>query len=701
MMIRIDTDKPLRWIQWSSIVIAAVVTAAIVSACHREHNAALQQVRENAQGKTVRAKEQIEEYLLNVGTILRFVSLDDKVQCMTRDSHDYIEAIYEDSYEQHLLSEIYVINRDFDGTHRPFMTFEHGDEEHAEEAVHDLASEKYEYETQVEHIRRFARNPALEMQISSPGRLCVGKTGMVYSVPIRSGGELAGIVAGMIPEENISRVLETPECHEMVVLLNERGDIFTCEDMDERTGTLLEAQLRTNGIDAFSGGNIELAEVGEHRLTFAEPSVRDGQRWCLVFMHDEQAHLAANGFPGIVSRYSIAPAVFLLGLIVTLLCRSLRKRLVIEGNLRRAQQAAFDMMACSEQARMRAEQSEEQLKREKGNLNAIFEAVPVGMLLIDENNIIKQINGVVPKLVRKDAGEIIGAAAGNGLGCINSYNDAGGCGHSEFCPQCPVRNTIGAVLSSGEAVHGAEVRAALLVDGEHVDLWLEVSIERVELNGERFAVAAIDNITGRKRAEVELLRAKEEAEQLNSELVEATARANHMTAAAEMANMAKSQFLANMSHEIRTPMNAVMGFCDLLAEENLTDEQRGYVRIIRESGRNLLELINDILDLSKIEAGRFSVEFADCLLGELLDSVEAMMSVKAREKYLEFKVEADGGLPAHIRTDCSRVRQCLVNLVGNAIKFTERGYVHLRVRIVEDSGEPFVVFDVEDTGIGI
>jgi len=702
MTLRIDTNKVLGRIQWSSIVISIAVTVAVVITSHREHVAVLKQVRENAECRMLRSKEHIEEYLLSVGTILRFVSLDDEVQRMTKDSRDYIEAIFDDSYEQHLLSEVYVIKRDFDGTHRPFMTFEQGCLEYNKEATHTAEREKFEYETQIEQIREFALHPELEIQISSPGRLCVNKTGLVYSVPIRYENEFIGIVAGMIPEENICWALNsTITPYEEVVLLNERGDVFACGIPDQQGGASIKAQLKTNGIERLLEGNAELDEVRGYRLIFTEPKICDGHRWCLVFMHNEKAELKANGFPGFVKRYSIAPAVFLLGLIVTLLCRNLRKRLLIEGDLRRARKAAFDMMACSEQARMRAEQSEEQLKREKENLNAIFEAAPVGMLLIDENKVIRQINGIVPKLVHKDAAEIVGAAAGNGLGCVNSDNDAGGCGHSEFCPQCPVRNTIGAVLSSGEAVHGAEVRATLLIDREQVDLWLEVSVERVELNGERFAVAAIDNITQRKKAEEELLRAKEEAEQLNNELVEATARANHMTAAAEMANMAKSQFLANMSHEIRTPMNAVMGFCDLLAEENLTGEQRGYVDIIKDSGRNLLELINDILDLSKIEAGRFKVELAECSLGAVLNSVETLMSVKAREKELEFKVETEAGLPARIHTDSSRVRQCLVNLIGNAIKFTERGFVHLRVYIIEEGGEPFIGFDVEDTGIGI
>jgi len=122
MSIRINTDKMLARIQWSSVAISVTVTIAVVMASHREHHAALQQIRENVHCRVERTKEHVEEYMLNVGTILRFVSLDDEVQCMTKDSRDYIEAIYEDSYERHLLSEIYVIESDSDGMRRPFMT---------------------------------------------------------------------------------------------------------------------------------------------------------------------------------------------------------------------------------------------------------------------------------------------------------------------------------------------------------------------------------------------------------------------------------------------------------------------------------------------------------------------------------------------------------------------------------------------------
>ena len=194
---------------------------------------------------------------------------------------------------------------------------------------------------------------------------------------------------------------------------------------------------------------------------------------------------------------------------------------------------------------------------------------------------------------------------------------------------------------------------------------------------------------------------EEELEKTNQHLVETTARANDMAAQAEMANAFKSQFLANMSHEIRTPMNGIIGFSDLLADEELTDEQRQYVDILRNSGQSLLRLIDDILDLSKIEAGRIDVEIIDCSLKEILNSIEPLMRAKASEKGVEFQVVTTDALPAQIRTDRTRLDQCLINLAANAIKFTEQGHVYINVSLQENNSESFIRFDIEDTGIGI
>jgi signal transduction histidine kinase len=192
-------------------------------------------------------------------------------------------------------------------------------------------------------------------------------------------------------------------------------------------------------------------------------------------------------------------------------------------------------------------------------------------------------------------------------------------------------------------------------------------------------MAAARDITERRKARDELLAA---------------------TAAAEQANRTKSRFLATMSHEFRTPLNSVIGFANVLlkrASSRLEEEEREYLRRIRSNGESLLLLVNDILDLSKVEAGRVEIHKTDVALDRLLDEVVEQLDVQARAKELRL-VRAPGGPWPPIRTDEQRLRQILINLVGNAIKFTEKGSVTLRVHA---EGSRPTRIDVEDTGIGI
>jgi signal transduction histidine kinase len=170
----------------------------------------------------------------------------------------------------------------------------------------------------------------------------------------------------------------------------------------------------------------------------------------------------------------------------------------------------------------------------------------------------------------------------------------------------------------------------------------------------------------------------------------------------EAANRAKSEFLANMSHEIRTPMTAILGFADLLLGNLHSPENLEAVVTIKRNSQHLLKIINDILDLSKIEAGKLEIDRVQCSPIQIINDIASLMRVRADAKGLSFSVESAGPIPETILSDPTRVRQILINLVGNAIKFTQNGGVRLITRLVPRPGEePLLRFEVVDTGIGM
>ncbi|MBT6154476.1 MAG: PAS domain S-box protein, partial [Planctomycetaceae bacterium] len=191
-------------------------------------------------------------------------------------------------------------------------------------------------------------------------------------------------------------------------------------------------------------------------------------------------------------------------------------------------------------------------------------------------------------------------------------------------------------------------------------------------------VAIKEDITPRKQVEEELLQA------------------------ALAANRAKSDFLANMSHEIRTPMTAILGYVDLIEENVKLPENIESIGVIKRNGKHLLNLINDILDLSKVEAGKMTAEWVPCSPCQIVGEIASLMEVKANAKGLRFEARFEGPAPETIHSDPTRVRQMLINLVGNAVKFTQSGEVRLVMHLLDKTGgEPALQFEVIDTGIGM
>ncbi len=587
--------------------------------------------------------------------------------------------------------------------------------------------------------------------------------------------------------------------------------------------------------------------------------------------------------------------------------------------------------------------------RERANLQAIFNAVNVGLLLLDERGAVRRMNDTVGRWVGKEPATCHGAQPGDVVGCIHAIADAVGCGHAGACGSCPIRRAFEDALRSGAAVQGIEAEVVLMLGGREARLWLAVSADPLTLEGRPHVLLALNDVTDRKRAEAELRRERDlrqlvmngaknchlvyldrefnfvrvnetyaktcgytpeamvgknhfalypdeenqaifarvrdtglpaefhdrpfvfpdqpergvtywdwtlmpvkdhsgrveglvfslvettdrkraegEIARLNQDLErrvdelqtifnttpiglaiaegpdachihgnpaiermvgvasggelwktaaeavpyrcldgdrelaphqlplqravcgetvigqvmdvlredarrltlycsaaplfdeegrprgavgaflditplrEADKKLHEAKAAAEAANVAKSQFLASMSHELRTPMNAILGMTDLALDEPLPPAARDYLLTARESAGLLLELLNEILDFSRIEAGRFELESAPFCLRRTVEQVVKSMGVQAYEKGLELVCDVADDLPEALVGDPLRIRQVLMNLLSNAIKFTSKGEVIVTVGVVERTPLAVTVqFSVADTGIGI
>ena len=259
-------------------------------------------------------------------------------------------------------------------------------------------------------------------------------------------------------------------------------------------------------------------------------------------------------------------------------------------------------------------------------------------------------------------------------------------------------DSIKAVIEGRSEMHRLEYRM-LHKDGSIRWILDQASVMQRDVDGKPLRMCGTHtDITARKQDELELLQHRHHLQKL----VEAQTRELRVAKeAAETANVAKSAFLANMSHEIRTPLNAITGMAYILRRNGLTAEQTDKLDKIENAGSHLLRIINDVLDLSKIEAGKFALEDTTVHIEALLANVASMLGQKARDKGLRFNIETTA-LPHRLRGDSTRLQQALLNYAANAIKFTEQGHITLRVtQDAETDDTATMRFVVEDTGIGI
>ena len=310
-------------------------------------------------------------------------------------------------------------------------------------------------------------------------------------------------------------------------------------------------------------------------------------------------------------------------------------------------------------AKERAEEANQSLRENEEQVKTILNSMQAAILVVDaETRAIVDINPLALTMAGRRREEVIGKMC-----------------HQFICPaernRCPICD-LGGKIDKSE-------RSLLRADGAMLPILK--TVVPIMLRGRKVLLESFVDISERKRAQEELLAAKERA---------------------EAASKAKSQFLANMSHEIRTPMNGVLGMAELLVGTELTDRQKKFAQAIRVSGEHLLKIINDILDFSRIEAGRIELETLNFDMRQTLEQTMDLFAEEAARKNIELALDIPPSLASAVRGDPGRLRQVLMNLIGNAIKFTEKGEVVLRARSeAPANGKAIFRFEVADTGIGI
>jgi PAS domain S-box-containing protein len=334
---------------------------------------------------------------------------------------------------------------------------------------------------------------------------------------------------------------------------------------------------------------------------------------------------------------------------------------------------------------------QDSLRESEEKFRSISAAAQDAVVMLDENGAISFWNAAAEKIFGYAADEVLGEDL-HELCAPERFRQAFQAGFNEF-------RTTGRGSAVGKTLELAAIRKG----GREFPM--EISLSGVLHKDHWLAIGIVRDITERKAAE-------DEIKSLNADLEERVRRrtadlevANRsLTAAklaAEAANVAKSAFLANMSHEIRTPMNGIVGMANILRREGVTPKQAQRLDTIDASARHLLRLINDILDLSKIEAGKLVLEEAPIVIGSLLKNVTSLLSERCKAKNIQLLVKNEA-LPANLVGDPTRLEQALLNYAANAVKFTDAGAVTLRVRKHSETAESVVVrFEVADTGIGI
>lgn len=312
------------------------------------------------------------------------------------------------------------------------------------------------------------------------------------------------------------------------------------------------------------------------------------------------------------------------------------------------------------------------LERKRRNLEAVFDAVPVGLLLVDENLIVIRVNDTIRKIVRKGYTEIINRPIGEAFSCSTITTERKVCGLGCNCQSCPLRQNIKKVFETSQPVHEFEFQSNTHFNEMPQKPWFSMNIEPVVIEDKKYAVVCLDDITDKKLAGEKLL---------------------------EMMEM-KSQFISTVSHELRTPLTTIREGINIVLDGlagRVKKKQKGFLNLAKRNVERLSLLINDVLDFQKLESDRMKFDFAAYDVAETIREASETMSLAAKKNKINLTVDIapDTGQAVF---DRNRIIQVLTNLLSNAIKFTPQGG-RISLEVLRQQNE--IIIAVSDTGMGI
>ena len=354
---------PLRSSRWLPLLIVATMALLACLLILRDARAVSrlkERIQEENRLRMQSSQEHVSEYLEEVYSILLFISQNEDVTAMRGQARGFIQQLYDHGWENHQLTEVYIVERDFGGDRRPFMTFEHEPESSSLPQIHSPSREQDEYRAQMEQIQRFSAQPGLRALLSREIPLCVPEPGsvrsrgFVYSVPVRAGDRLAGIVAGMIRTRTILERLHQGLDQQLAFLVNERGELLLDANADPAIREWLQQRFASQGVAGFFSQAPQRLTV-EGRIALWTPAkILSGEKWWLVFLYDKDEHLQRSALAGTLGRGALPVSVLVAGIALALLVHSLNKRLAEEArHLRERKQLERQVQDVSEREQRR------------------------------------------------------------------------------------------------------------------------------------------------------------------------------------------------------------------------------------------------------------------------------------------------------------------------------------------------------------